>query len=601
MEQVFANLKQYWGYDSFRPLQQEAVSASLTNRDSLVVMPTGGGKSLCYQLPALSMPGTAVVVSPLIALMKDQVDSLCGAGIPAAAINSSMDLQARRDVANKMRSGELKLLYLAPERLLNDRTLDFLASQQISFFAIDEAHCISSWGHDFRPEYRGLRKLKEFFPNTAVHAFTATAAPQVREDIISQLGLSSPEILIGNFQRANLFYYVERRQNWLSQIRKVLDRFRNQSGIIYCISRAEVEKTSNALNEAGYKTLPYHAGLPDEVRRANQEAFITEQVDTIVATVAFGMGIDKSNVRYVIHAEMPKSVENYQQESGRAGRDGLNSECWLFYSPNDVMTWQFVLENGPPEFRESSMKSVQQMYDFCTSVECRHRFLVAFFGQDLEKPCGSCDICLGHYVPALDSKTIAQKIVSCVVRVNEQFGAEHIAKVLTGSRESRIVQFRHDKLSTWGILKEASRLNVRGWIEQLISQRYLERHGEFQQIQTTILGRELLRGHGEPRLLQPANAVEPESEKKRNDDWAGVDRSLFDQLRILRRKLADDSGVPAYVVFNDNTLREMAKRKPIDIVTFLQVPGVGQKKAADYGEIFLASIEEYRTKAVGAK
>ena len=325
-------LKQFWGFDDFLPLQRDAIQCVLDDRDSLVVMPTGGGKSLCYQAPALCREGVALVVSPLLALMKDQVDALTACGVPAAAVNSTHAVEEKRRVAQRVESGELRLLYMSPERLLTPRTLDFLANQRVSFIAIDEAHCISAWGHDFRPEYRGLRTLRDRFPDVAVHAYTATATDQVRRDIVGQLGLRDPKVLIGDFHRPNLKYHVARRERGLGQICQVIDRFRGQSGIVYCITRAEVDRTAALLCELGYSAIPYHAGLSDEDRIRNQEAFLAERVDTIVATIAFGMGIDKSNVRYVIHSGMPKSLENYQQESGRAGRDGVEADCWLLYS-----------------------------------------------------------------------------------------------------------------------------------------------------------------------------------------------------------------------------------------------------------------------------
>jgi ATP-dependent DNA helicase RecQ len=361
-QRLLEPLQKWWGYPGFRPLQYEAMSLVMKDRDSLVVLPTGGGKSLCYQVPALARPGLAVIVSPLISLMKDQVDSLQALGVSAACINSSQTGAEKASVASQIRRRELKLLYISPERLVQPATLDFLRDAGLSFVAIDEAHCISQWGHDFRPEYRQLQMLKQHFPGISVHGYTATATPQVRQDIILQLGLHQPEILVGSFDRPNLVYRVERRVDSIGQIRRILDRHKGESGVIYCISRRNVESVSSALNQAGYKTLPYHAGLSDDDRRRGQEAFIDESVNIIVATVAFGMGIDKSNVRFVIHAEMPKSLEHYQQESGRAGRDGLEAECTLLFSPGDVETWNYLMKDTTDDSVRRGGRRIAQIH-----------------------------------------------------------------------------------------------------------------------------------------------------------------------------------------------------------------------------------------------
>src|SRR3954468_3380979 len=443
-------LARYWGFDAFLPLQREAIQSVLENRDSLVVMPTGGGKSLCYQAPALCREGVAVVVSPLLALMKDQVDGLVACGVPAAAVNSTHGIEEKRQVARQVESGELRLLYMSPERLVTPKTLDFLATQNVSFFAIDEAHCISAWGHDFRPEYRGLRMLRDRFPNVAVHAYTATATEPVRRDIIAQLGLHKPEVLVGDFHRGNLQYHVARRERGLGQICNVIDRYRDQSGIVYCISRAEVDRTAAALCELGYSALPYHAGMSDVERVRNQDAFLAERANTIVATVAFGMGIDKSNVRYVVHAGMPKSLEHYQQESGRAGRDGVEAECWLLHSGRDAMTWKRMFQDLPVDAQQAALAALEKMNAYATSASCRHAMLVEHFGQQWSRgPCGACDICLGRVGFMEDARTIGQKILSCVLRVRERFGADYVSQVLVGSKEARILSAGHDQLSTW--------------------------------------------------------------------------------------------------------------------------------------------------------
>lgn len=585
-------LKQYWGYDSFLSLQQQAIDAALTNRDSMVVMPTGGGKSLCYQVPAVVRQQLTVVVSPLISLMKDQVDALRENGIAAAALNSSLSTDQQQEILQQLHSNELRLLYVAPERLLLPGLIDFLQKNPPFSIAIDEAHCISSWGHDFRPEYRAMHTLRQKIPNVTMHAFTATATPQVRDDIINQLGLVDPEVLVGHCHRPNLFYHVKRRESGVGQICEVMDRFRQDAGVIYAISRAKVERISNALNQMGYNTLPYHAGLSDQQRADNQNALLNDKIDAIVATVAFGMGIDKSNVRYVIHAEMPKSIEAYQQESGRAGRDGLESECWLFYSPSDSMTWQRIIENSPQEQRERASQAMRHMTAYCTGVTCRHQFLVQHFGQNLEVDCQSCDICLGNVETIDDALITAQKILSCVARCQESFGAAHIVKVLTGSSEAKIVQLGHNQLSTWGLMKNTDRRQVADWVQQLIGQGFLVIEGQFPVLKLTAEGRDLLRGNQTPVLSKTVHESSS-SRGKRADSWEGVDRDLFAQLKTLRTKLADSQQVPAFVIFSDATLRDLARQRPIDAEHLLKVNGIGQRKAKDYGQQVLELIQDF--------
>jgi ATP-dependent DNA helicase RecQ len=591
LEQV---LKTYWGFDDFLPLQREAMQCVLENRDSLVVMPTGGGKSLCFQAPAMCQEGLAIVISPLVALMKDQVDGLQTCGIPAAAVNSTLSLEEKRGIVRRVEAGELRLLYMSPEKLLGGRTLDFLQNQRVAFVAIDEAHCISAWGHDFRPEYRGLQILRERFPDIALHAYTATATERVRGDIVRQLGLRDPAVLVGDFRRINLQYHVARRERGLGQLCSVIDRFRGQSGIVYCITRAEVDRTAAALQELGYSALPYHAGMSDEERIRNQEAFLTEQADTIVATIAFGMGIDKSNVRYVVHAGMPKSLENYQQESGRAGRDGVEAECWLRYSGRDVMTWKRLIESVPDEARAAAETALEKINSYATSVTCRHASLIEHFGQKWDDgPCNACDVCLGTLEVVADSLVIAQKTLSCVLRVRERYGADYVSLVLTGSQEQRIVAAGHDQLSTWGLLKEFRRQDVRQWIEQLVSQGFLQKEGEYQTVRVTDTGRELLRGEVTPQLLRPAKAGGSKSKSALADSWEGVDQGLFDALRQLRREEAVRRSVPAYIVFGDATLRDLARRRPSTIDRMLDVHGVGKQKLADFGEQFVGAIVGY--------
>ncbi len=605
MDQLRGILRQVWGFDSFRPLQAEAMRSVVEGRDSVVVLPTGGGKSLCFQAPALAMDGVAVVLSPLISLMKDQIDALSDNGVAAASVNSAMPPAERLRVANEVRAGRLKLLYMSPERLMNERTLDFLREQTVSFFAIDEAHCISDWGHDFRPEYRMLRALKETFPNVGVHAYTATATPRVREDIARELHLHEPEFLVGSFDRPNLQYRVVRRNDVYRQMRDVIDRFPDDSGIIYCIRRADVDELCARLRAEGLAALPYHAGLSDEERRANQDAFINDRCRIVVATVAFGMGIDKSNVRYVLHAAAPKSLEAYQQESGRAGRDSLEAECWLFWSPQDFQVWRRIQQELPKEAYDIAMQVLQGIDRYCSSLECRHRLLVRHFGQDLPREdCGACDVCLGDVQLVEDRQVLAQKIISCVLRLKESFGAEHTALVLVGSQDEKVLSRRHDSLSTYGLLQQHDKRHVRDWIEQLLSQGYLERVGDYNVLQVTPTGWEVIRGTRTPMLAKPHVRVRKSRKAERaatgpsagaidHGSWEGVDRPLFDALRKLRRQKADEKGLPPFIIFGDATLRDMARRRPSSLAAMRHVHGVGDKKLADYGAEFVALIVEH--------
>ncbi|MFQ5735042.1 MAG: RecQ family ATP-dependent DNA helicase, partial [Planctomycetaceae bacterium] len=540
-----------------------------------------------------------VVVSPLIALMKDQVDALMGCGVPAAFVNSTQSRDERHEVADRIRAGELRLLYMAPERLLNDRTLGFLRESNVAFVAIDEAHCISEWGHDFRPEYRELKRLRRDLPGVALHAYTATATPRVRRDIARNLALDDPEILVGSFDRPNLTYKVEQRGDVIRQVRTVLERHKGESGIIYCIRRDDVDFTATMLADAGYRALPYHAGMDAASRKRNQDAFITEEADVIVATVAFGMGIDKPNVRFVLHTGMPKSLENYQQESGRAGRDGLEAECCLFYSGGDFHTWKRMLSDLEGEAHRAATASLSRIYDYCTSVACRHRSLVQHFGEEYRQAnCGACDVCLGEFDVVEDALIVGQKVLSCVIRLEERFGGEHTALVLAGSQEKKILERGHDQLSTWGLLKDEDRRTIRDWIEQLVGQRFLQKTGDYNTLQVTEAGWQVLRGEVVPRLLKPKAIPKKSRDRKRAskaaaESWEGVDEGLFEALRELRTQTARDRAVPGYVVFGDAALRDMARRRPVTPEAFLSVRGVGETKRDQFGEAFLACISSY--------
>jgi len=585
-------LKRHWGYEALRPLQHEAIGCVLAERDSLVVLPTGGGKSLCFQAPAVRMKGMAVVVSPLISLMKDQVDGLVECGVAAECLNSSQPSAVQEDVLRRMRDGSVDVLYVSPERLMMAEFLQLLRTLSLAFLAIDEAHCVSMWGHDFRPEYRRLGGLRALFPGVAIHAYTATATEHVRNDIVEQLHLVDPEILVGSFDRPNLVYSVERRVDLDRQVCDVLDRHRNESSIVYCIRRADVDELAASLQRAGYRVAPYHAGLGDQERKRAQEAFIREDVDTIVATVAFGMGIDKSNVRAVIHAGLPKSLEHYQQESGRAGRDGLEAECVLLHAAGDYGVWKYIIEQSESEeARRIGLSKLGDMSAYATGVTCRHRAILQYFGQDLNaESCNACDVCLGELELAEDALVLSQKILSCVYRLDQRFGADYTAAVLTGSREQRILGAGHDEISTYGLLSGHTKRLVRDWIEQLVGQGCLEKRGKYQVLGLTPKGWEAMRGNVTPRLLKP---VERPTRRPTGDSWAGVDRGLFDALRLVRREIARERNVPAYIVFGDAALRDMARRRPSTVEAFLRVSGVGQAKARQYGERFVGTIAEH--------
>ncbi len=599
-DDVATIVKRHWGYEVLRPLQAKAMDCIARHHDSLVVLPTGGGKSLCYQAPALAMEGMALVISPLISLMKDQVDGLRAVGVDAACINSSMLPHERRETHEALQRGEIKLLYVSPERVVKPDFIAYLKRLNLSFFAIDEAHCISQWGHDFRPEYRALATLRESFPELAFHGYTATATPQVRDDVCGALNLKNPEVLVASADRPNLVYATERRTNELAQVLDVVERHAGESGVIYCITRKKVEELCEKLRAKGHPALPYHAGMDAADRERNQEAFSREGAEIIVATVAFGMGIDKPDVRYVVHTGMPKSIEHYQQESGRAGRDGLEAECRLIYSGSDFGLWKTILGDQDSASMKVSLAKLNEMYSYCTDVTCRHRILMAYFGETVDKEnCGACDLCLGNAELVEDAPVIAQKIASCVARLGEVAGPSYTTLILTGSREARVLDKEHDKLSTWGILREHPAPVIRTWIEQLVSQGYLRKNGEYNILGITTAGREMLRGEETPRLLKPAaSATTPRKQSAAAaKSWEGVDKALFNRLRELRREIAMERSVPAFTVFGDASLRDMARLKPLDEVGFLQVSGVGEKKCADYASTFLPVIQTHEGKA----
>jgi ATP-dependent DNA helicase RecQ len=593
-------LEKYWGYHSFRPLQREAMEAVLSGGDSLLVLPTGGGKSLCFQAPAIASDGLAIVVSPLISLMKDQVDTLVGNGVAAACYNSSLPSEQKSEVARGVREGKYRLLYVAPERLVGDGGdgfLTMLSSRPISFIAVDEAHCISQWGHDFRPEYRQLARLRDRWPNVGLHAYTATATARVRRDIVAQLGLRNATELVGSFDRPNLVYRVLARSALKAQVLEVLERHRGQAGIIYCSSRKEVDAIAQWLQDTGWRARPYHAGMADDERHRNQDAFLNEEIDLIVATVAFGMGIDRSDVRFVIHAGAPQSLEHYQQESGRAGRDGLEAECVLIASGADFLKWRMMLEkNG--ELSEARRGLLRDIERYAASVGCRHKRLVSYFGETFTKDdCGACDYCLGELESIAEPVTVARKVLSCVARVGQRFGAAHVTNVLRGSDSEQVRSRGHHELSVFGLMKDATIDELRGYIDQLLAHGLLQQGGdEYPILQITSDGLSLLKDAGAAPELTLARQKRPDRRQPKRarvetEGWDGVDRDLFEELRVLRLEIARRRRVPPYVIFHDTTLREIARSKPKTKEELRHVYGVGDRKAEDLGDLVIAVVK----------
>ncbi len=584
------------------------MDAILGGRDSLVVLPTGGGKSLCFQAPALVRGGLGLVVSPLISLMKDQVDTLVANGVSAACYNSALSADEKASVSAGIREARYALLYVSPERLAGEGRDSFLSlvagdngqPDRVSFIAVDEAHCISQWGHDFRPEYRQLGALRSRFPGVGLHAYTATATARVRRDIVSQLGLRDPIELVGSFDRPNLIYRVLPRGGLKRQLQDILARHPHEAGIVYCTSRREVDALAAWLSSAGVSAVPYHAGLPDEERHRNQDAFLNEQADLVVATVAFGMGIDRSDVRFVVHAGAPQSLEHYQQESGRAGRDGLAAECVLIFSGADFLKWRVMLErNG--ELTDARRALLRDMERYATAVGCRHRHLVRYFGDRYDTPdCGACDYCMGELEEVGDSVAIARKVLSCVARVGQRFGAAHVANVLCGSESEQVRARGHDRLSTFGLLRDAPAAEVRGYVEQLTVEGLLRQTDDPYPVLTlTEDGVALLKDAASrpdltlARQRRPPKDRTPTRSRVDVESWQDVDRDLFDRLRSVRLRIARARGVPPYVIFHDTTLRELARLKPTSVAALHDVYGIGARKAEQLGEEFVAEIAAY--------
>ena len=591
-------LSRWWGFETLRPLQADAIRAALAGRDSLVVMPTGGGKSLCYQMPPLVGDTTDVVVSPLVALMKDQVDALEAIGYPAAAIHSGLDAEERRQIRDRLVARELRLLFTAPERLVNSGLLDLLAQVGVRRFAIDEAHCISQWGHDFRPEYRQLALLRDRFPAASIHAFTATATPRVRDDIRSQLQLRDPEVLVGIFDRPNLVYRVVPRTDRITQTLQVLGRHAGEASIVYCISRKETERLAARLAAEGILARPYHAGLDTKERHKTQEAFARETIDVVVATVAFGMGIDRSDVRLVLHTSLPKSLEAYQQETGRAGRDGLAAECVLLYSSADVFGWESLVRKSAEESELESAEAeklivgqvghLHAMRRYAQAARCRHAALSEYFGQSYgTEPCGACDVCLDETESLPDSTVTAQKILSCVARVGERFGVRHVCEVLRGAKTEGIQRHGHERLSTFGLLSTLDQRAAENLVHQLLDQDLLSRSGgDRPVVALNPRSWEVMRGERPVVLLEP-RAGTTHKAKADVDDWQGVDRDLFERLRKWRRRVAEARDKPAWTILDDKSLRAIAREKPSSPAALLRCKGIGEKRLADFGAAVL--------------
>lgn len=606
---ILETVARVWGFDELRPMQSRAIAAGIEGRDCLTVLPTGGGKSLCYQAPPLITGRTTIVISPLIALMRDQVRALELNDYPAAALHSALDNEDARDILRRLREGYLRLLLVAPERAVTPgfgATLAALADAGgINSFAVDEAHCISQWGHDFRPEYRRLAELRRVAPGVAMQAFTATATPRVREDIIAQLRLRDPEVLVGVFDRPNLTYRVRARNAPDRQITEAIARMKARGGggvIVYTISRAGTEALAEKLRHAGHDAEAYHAGLDTRRRNRVEQRFTNETLDIVVATVAFGMGIDRSNVRLVVHAAMPKSIEAYQQETGRAGRDGLPAECLLLYTPSDAAKWEQLVRrsaeegNGDEATLRAQLELIHRMRGFISAMSCRHRALAEHFGQRYEpSDCGACDVCLGETEAEADSTRVTQILLSAVARADQRYGATHIIDIVRGNQTEKIRRAGHDRLKLFGLLGSRRKSELASFIDQLVAHDALELDPEFGTLRFGPRGLPAMKAEAEIRLAKPMGTGQKKDERRRGGaDWkpplAPEERALFDRLRDLRKSLAAERGVPPYVVFSDATLREMARERPDSPERLLEIKGVGRAKLEAFGEAFLDAL-----------
>ena len=602
-------LRTVYGYPEFRDHQAEIIDHVLAGDDALVIMPTGGGKSLCYQIPSLLRSGAGVIVSPLIALMQDQVAALRQLGVRAAFLNSTLPVNEARHVEDQLRAGELDLLYVAPERLLQDRTLDLLesvaASTGLALLAIDEAHCVSQWGHDFRPEYLQLDILAERFPDVPRLACTATADARTREEILQGLHLQDGRTFVTGFDRPNIRYRVVPKSDPLRQLLVFLrEEHVGNAGIVYRLSRKQVEKSAAFLVENGIPALPYHAGLPKAVRRANQERFLREDNLVMTATIAFGMGIDKPDVRFVAHLDLPKSIEAYYQETGRAGRDGLPADAWMTYGLQDVILLRKMAESSEADamHKRREQQQLDTMLGYCEVVDCRRRILLQHFGETLAEPCGNCDTCL-EPVDTFDGTEVAQKALSCVARTGQRFGAQHVIDVLRGSENERVLRLGHDRLSTYGIGLELDAWGWRSVMRQLVARGLLALDPEgYGGLRLTEDARPVLRGEEELQLRRDVLKRSTSAKAKRRARLAFVaedgdlddpaTQALFEKLRARRRELAEEQGVPPYVIFHDRALAAMAVHQPVTDEAFLGIGGVGEKKLERYGEVFMGLIRE---------
>jgi len=593
---VLEQLKAYFGFDQFLPLQEDIISKVLAKHDSLVLMPTGGGKSLCYQLPAIQFRGLTLVVSPLIALMKDQVDGLKANGVPAGLLNSTLSPDESAEVQDQARRGELKMLYVAPERLTLPGFQRFLRSLEISLIAIDEAHCISEWGHDFRPDYRNLKALREGFPKVPVIALTATATTQVREDIVAQLGLNKPDIFISSFNRPNLTYTIQPKTEPLSTLLNLLDKHPGGSTIIYRFSRKATEETAIELTDRGFSALPYHAGLDRDLRRETQEKFIRDQVQIVVATIAFGMGIDKPDVRLVVHYDLPKTVEGYYQETGRAGRDGLPSDCVLFYSYGDRSKQEYFISNiEDDDERDKAHSKLGQVLTLCDLQTCRRAYLMEYLGEHWPKTdCGGCDICL---LPReeFDATEIAQKILSTSIRTGERFGANYLVDVLRGSNNKTVKERGHHDLPVFGISRDMDSNDLKEMVRSLVTNGFLTQQSSgYPTLSVSARGRKFLKDRESLTLTRPKHTAltMPKSLDTLNRETA-YDTKLFDELAALRLEIAAQREVPAYQIFGNKALQQMAFHMPVDEQQFSNISGVGYAKLRDFSRPFLKVINEY--------
>jgi ATP-dependent DNA helicase RecQ len=605
-------LRKYFGYSDFRPLQKEIINDVLNDRDTFVLMPTGGGKSLCYQLPALLKDGITVVVSPLISLMKDQVDSLKENGIDAAYLNSTLKPAESRRIYDELKRGEIKILYLAPERLTLSGTVTLLKSLDVSLFAIDESHCISEWGHDFRPEYRKLSMLKKKFPKIPIIALTATATPKVREDTIKQLGIGNCGIYIASFNRQNLFYRVRAKKDTYNNLLQYLRKKKGESGIIYCQSRRTVDSLTKKLRKDGFNALSYHAGLSDSQRAKNQEMFIKDRADIVVATIAFGMGIDKPNVRFVIHYDLPKNLEGYYQETGRGGRDGLECECVLFFSRGDKYKIEyFIKQKGKKEERDIAIKQLNEMVDYCESNICRRKVLLRYFGEEIpEDNCGKCDVCLQPRIE-VDGTAEARLIIKCIQDLNQRFGMTHVVDVLTGSRAKKVTDKKHHLLKSYGQGDAHPKNEWQDMAREMVRQDVIKVEGaRYPLLKLNKKSMEVLDGKRAVNFTRKVEGAQTDYEpitKDANEEEFGEeyksvvhrrisddpDRILFDKLKELRISLAQMQDVPPYIIFADTSLRQMAARRPTTKEEMLKITGVGEYKLKKYGDMFLKEIAEY--------